>query len=420
MGGVDGSWLDPALVRGLTQRRLSRRDLFRFAGTGAGALGLTALLSACGVSPGPTASPARRVEVGSPEWWSKQTLAHELNFANWPYYIDTHKGEHPTLEMFTKQTGIKVNYRPVINDNAAFFATIKPYLEAGKDTGWDLVVITNGPQLSQLIANGWLIPIDLSLVPNFTKYASDLVKDPAYDPGNKYTVTWQSGFTGIGYRPEAAKALGREPNSVNDLWDERLKGKVGMMSDNTELGSVGLLKLGIDPAASTPDDWRKAAEVLTQQKDAGIVRSYYDQSYINALENGDTWISQAWSGDIFIANESGYPELKFLAPEEGVMIWHDNLMIPAHAAHPLDAITYMNFVYQPRIAALLADYIWYVTPVPGSRDIILQQLDDPAVANSALVFPDAEMQARAHDYYVFKSQQDLTEWNDIFQPIIQA
>ncbi len=411
--------LDPALTRGLLQRRVSRRELIRYAGIGTGAVGLSALLAACGVkgtSGAGGGSPSSSFDWTT--WWGQQQLHDTLNFANWPYYIDTKKGAHPTLEMFTKQTGIKVNYRPAINDNQAFFAKIQPYLQAGKPTGWDVMVITNGPQLSQLIDNGWLIPLDPSKLPNFQTYASPLVKNPSYDPGNKYTVTWQSGFTGIAYSPKASQALGRDPNSVNDLWDPRLKGHVGMMNDNTELGSIGLLKLGIDPATSTPDDWHQAATVLTQQKDAGLVRGYFDQGYINQLENGNTWITQAWSGDIFQANESGYPDLKFVVPQEGVMVWHDNLMIPLHAQDPLDAITYMDFVYQPKIAALLANYIWYVTPVPSAKSIVEKLPGGKPVANSPLVFPDQAMIAKTHDYYVFKGQQDLNEWNSTFDPII--
>jgi spermidine/putrescine transport system substrate-binding protein len=421
MEAFDEHVIDPALLRGLTQRRLSRRELLRTAGTGAAALGLGALLQACGVRSGGTSGGGQGSASSAAGFdWASQTLHHQLEFANWPYYIDTHKGDHPSLDLFTKQTGIKVDYRPVINDNAAFFATIKPSLEAGKPTGWDIVVITNGAQLSELIANQWLIPLDHSKLPNFQKYASPLVKDPSYDPGNKYTVTWQSGFTGIAYSPAATKALGREPNSVNDLWDPKLKGHIGMMSDNTELGSVGMLKLGIEPSTSTPDDWKKAAAVLQQQKNDGLVRNYYDQGYVNALENGDTWITQAWSGDIFIANESGYPELKFIVPHEGVMSWHDNMMIPVHAANPLDAITYMNFVYQPKVAAMLANYIWYVTPVPAAKPLVAKMPGGKPVAASPLVFPDQSIISKAHDYYTFTGHQDLDEWNSIFEPIIQS
>jgi spermidine/putrescine transport system substrate-binding protein len=102
------------------------------------------------------------------------------------------------------------------------------------------------------------------------------------------------------------------------------------------------------------------------------------------------------------------------------MFWSDNMMIPALAQHPLDAITYMNYAYEPKVAALMADYIWYVTPVPAAKDIVLHELHDPTVAKSPLVFPNAEMDQQAHQYYTFKGQEDLTEWNDTFEPIIQS
>ena len=407
--------IDPAFLRGLTQRRLSRRDLIRYAGVGAGALSLSSILAACGVK---SSGGAAGSESAAAFDWASQTLHHQLNFANWPYYIDVDHGTHPTLETFTQKTGIQVNYKPVINDNQAFYAKLKPSLEQGKPTGWDIVVITNGAQLSELIDNGWLIPLDLSQLPNFTANASPTIKDPTYDPGNKYTVVWQSGFTGIGFSPKATAALGREPNSLNDLFDPAVAGHVGMMSDNTELGSIGLLKLGIEPSTSTPDNWTQAAVVLQKQKDDGIPRGYFDQGYINQLENGNTWITQAWSGDIFIAQQSGYPELKFVVPNEGVMFWHDNMMIPVGAANPLDALTYMNYVYDPQVAALMANYIWYITPVPAAKPIVEGLPGGKAVASSPLVFPDQTMLDKTHQYYVYKGTSDLDQWNNTFDPII--
>jgi spermidine/putrescine transport system substrate-binding protein len=406
--------IDPAFLRGLTQRRLSRRDLIRYAGVGAGALSLSSILAACGVK----SSGAAGSESPAAFDWASQTLHHQLNFANWPYYIDVSHGTHPTLDTFTQKTGIQVNYKPVINDNQAFYAKLKPSLEQGKPTGWDIVVITNGAQLSELIDNGWLIPLDLSQLPNFTANASPTIKSPTYDPGNKYTVVWQSGLTGIAFSPKATAALGREPNSLNDLFDPAVAGHVGMMSDNTELGSIGLLKLGIEPSSSTPDNWTQAAAVLQKQKDDGIPRGYFDQGYINQLENGNTWITQAWSGDVFIAQQSGYPELKFIVPTEGVMFWHDNMMIPVGAANPLDALTYMNYAYDPHVAALMANYIWYITPVPAAKPIVEGLPGGKAVASSPLVFPDQPMLDKTHQYYVYKGTSDLDQWNNTFDPII--
>ena len=405
---------DAALIRGLTQRRISRRDALRYAGIGAGAIGLAALLDACGVGSSSAAGSASAAAFD----WSQQTLHHQLNFANWPYYIDTSHGTHPTLDTFTQQTGIQVNYKPVINDNQGFYAKIKPELEEGKPTGWDIIVITNGAQLSELIDNQWLIPLDLSKLPNFTKYASDSIKSPSYDPGNTYSVVWQSGFTGLAYSPKATEALGREPDSVDDLWDPSLAGHVGMMSDNTELGSIGLLKLGIEPSTSTPADWTKAAQALQQQKDAGIPRGYFDQGYINQLEDDNTWLTQAWSGDVFLANQTGSPELKFIVPKEGVMFWHDNMLIPVGAANPLDALTYMNYAYDPHVAALMANYIWYVTPVPSAKPIVASLPGGKPVADSPLVFPDQAMIDQTHTYYVYTGTEDLDQWNNTFDPII--
>ncbi len=407
--------IDDALVRGLTEERLSRGALLRRAGIGVpAAVGLGSLLSACGVGGTKNKSGS---SVGSADWWAKQKQAGTLDFANWPLYIDTDHGKHPSLQQFTKQTGIAVNYKEVIQDNAPFYAKIAPTLQAGQSIGYDLIVMTNGWQLTELINHGWLIPLDQSQLPNFAKYASPIVKSPAYDNGNTYTVAWQSGFTGIAYN---TKLIDREITSIKDLWDPAFKGHVGMMSDNTELGSAGLLYLGTEATTSTQADWKKAATVLKKQRDDGIVRQYYDQSYIKALENGDTWISQAWSGDIFQANASGYPHLKFVVPKEGVMHWTDNMAIPLGAAHPVDALKWMNFYYQPKIAAEVADWVNYLCPVPAAKQVIAKQLDDPSVANSPLVFPTKAMDAKAHDYYTFKDYNEFKTWNGIFDPIIQS
>jgi spermidine/putrescine transport system substrate-binding protein len=273
-------------------------------------------------------------------------------------------------------------------------------------------VLTNSWQLTQLVKSGWLIPLDHSQLGNFTKYASPLVKSPAYDPGNKYTVAWQSGFTGIAYDP---RKTGRKITSIHDLWDPKFKGRVGMMTDLNDFGSAGLLYIGADVTKSTEDEWRVAGEALQAQKNDGIVRHYYDQRYIDALERGDIWISQAWSGDVFQARASGYPHLEFVVPQEGVMHWTDNMMIPMHAANPQSAMMWMDFYYQPRVAARVAEWVNYITPVPDAKAIIAGQLHDQAVADSPLVFPTPDITAR--DYRVFKDQAEADTWNGIFGAI---
>ena len=409
--------VDPAFLRGITQSRFSRRRLVRGAAGIAAGAGIMSFLEACGIAG--TRGTGAAEDVNWSVFWSQQRRAGVLDWANWPLYIDTQNGgDHPSIDEFTKRTGITVSYRPVIQDNAPFFAQISPVLQAGQSIGYDLIVMTDGWELTQLIQNRWLIPLDQSRMPNFHRYAGVTARSPSFDPGNRYSVAWQSGLTGIAYDP---RMTGREITSVKDLWAPAFKGKVGMMSDDTELGAVGMLALGIaDQTKSTPDDWNRAADLLKRQRDDGLVRQYYDQSYIKALEDGDTWITQAWSGDVFQANYSGFPHLKFVVPKEGVMLWHDNCVIPLHAQHPVDAMEWINFYYQPPIEAMIEDWVNYLCPVPAAKRLISTRIDDPGVADSPLVFPPPTTRRRFRKYYDFKGIEDHQEYTSIFDPIIQS
>lgn len=403
------SGFDPAFVRGLTQSRLSRQAFLR---GGAASLGMLALGAVTPALAGTTVK-----DWGA--WWKQQEPTKELVFANWPLYIDVANTgpKHPSLADFTKATGIDVKYLEVIQDIPSFYAKIAPVLRAGQPTGYDLAVITDGWPLHEIFLQGWAIPLWHEKLPNFKNYASSSVVSPSYDPGNKYTLAWQSGFTGIGYNPKLTK---REITSIDDLWDPAFAGHVGMMTETDDFGSMGLLKIGVVPAQSTPEDWQKAAKVLLEQRQKGIVRQYYDQSYITALENGDTWISMAWSGDIYQAHEKGYKDLKFVVPKEGAPFWHDNMLIPIGAKNPLSALAWMNFYYTPKIAGIIEDYIAYICPVPAAKDYVLNVLKDPAVANSPLVFPTAETYKRAYEYPTFKNYGEYEEWTKTFNSIIQS
>jgi spermidine/putrescine transport system substrate-binding protein len=428
--------MDPAVWRGLTQPRVSRRQMLASAGAGAGALGLGAFLAACGVKGATTSGHTIKAgAAGSASWWAKQKLHHTVNFGNWPYYIDVLKTKHPTLEHFTQTTGIQVNYTEPISNNIPFYAKIRPSLQAQQYTGFDLIVMTNNsPALGYLINYGWLTPLDQSAMTNFHKYAGPLVKNPSWDRGNKYTMAWQSGWTAIGYNSSVVKNPG---DSVHLLFDKKYAGKVGMMSDPQELGSVGLLAIDVEPATSTESDWARAAKKLQLQKSDGIVRSYYDQSYITALKQGDTVISMAWSGDIFQADlNHATSDLHLLIPHEGGMSWTDNMCIPMYAQNPRDAMTLMDYYYNPDVQAVVEYYNDYVCPVPAAQKVLLhptgwaQQalkamrpsigLPPSFTANAPLVFPTQAYVKNSRSYYQYKSQEELTAWNNLFLPITQG
>jgi spermidine/putrescine transport system substrate-binding protein len=426
--------IDPSIRRGLTQPRLSRRDMLKYAAAGAGALGLSGLASACGVQ-GATATATKPGGVGSASWWAKQKLHHKVNFGNWPYYIDVLKGQHPSLQHLTQLTGIQVNYTEPINDNVPFYAKIRPSLQNKQYTGYDLIVMTNNsPPLGYLIKLGWLVPLDRAMMTNFNKYAGPLIKNPSWDRGNKYTMAWQSGWTAIGYNSSVIKNPG---SSVGILFDKKYSGKVGMMADPQELGSLGLLAIGVDPVTSTESDWAKAAKKLQQQKSDGIVRAYYDQDYINHLKNGDTVVSQAWSGDIFQADlNSKYRDLKLLIPSEGGMFWTDNMCIPMYAQNPKDAMTVMDYYYDPQVQAVVEYYNDYVCPVPAAKEVLQHPtgwaaqtlkamkpsigLPTSTTANAPTVFPTEQYIKNSRPYYQYKNPEELTAWNNLFLPITQG
>ncbi|MBF4582415.1 spermidine/putrescine ABC transporter substrate-binding protein [Curtobacterium sp. VKM Ac-2865] len=398
----------PDLLRGLTSARVSRRGLL----AGGGAAALAALLTGCSIK-GSAASADTDVDWAA--FWKAAKPTGELNFANWPLYIDSDHGKSESLALFREETGIDIDYQAVIQDNATFYATVSPILRAHGGTGYDVVVMTNGYELTEMIKNGFVCELDHSRLPNFAKYASDSVKDPNYDPGNAHTVVWQTGFTGLAYNP---KYTGRRITSFEDLKDPAFKGRIGLMSDNTELGSLALLALGIPPEDSTPADWRKAQAWLRELRPS--VSGFYDQSYINRLENGDTWITQAWSGDVFQAQQSGFPDLEFVTPDEGQMTWHDNMMIPRQAANPVSALAWMDFYYTPRIAGIVEDYVNYVCPVPAAEDYVRDELDDAAVADSPLVFPSESVLAASHEFRVFQNYDEYSEWNSVFNAVVQS
>lgn len=412
---MDDEGFDPAMVWGMTQARLSRRRLLGYAGMGAAGLGLSGLLAACGG----TGSGASTSTSGSAGFdWDAQKLTGSFTFANWPLYIDRDRvnGEqvHPSLERFKKETGIDVGYLEVIQAYDEFFAKIRLLLEAGQPTGYDLIVMGFPKWLPLMIANDYLIPLDHDRLPNFAANAGAKYKDPAYDPGNRYSIPYQSGITGIGYDPSLT---GREITSVMDLFDPAFEGKVGMFGDTEDMPNLTLLGMGVEPGQSTEDDWRAAADLLTKQRDDGLVRQYYGQNYVSALTSGNVALTMAWSADVLQLQMGGFPQLKFVVPEEGALLWTDSLCIPADAEHALDALTFMDFIYRPDVAAMIVGWIQNVSPVPASQDVLRAQ--GSPVADSPLVFPTQDMYERLHGYRVLTTDEQRV-WDQTFQPIFQG
>ncbi|MGC4952766.1 polyamine ABC transporter substrate-binding protein [Actinomadura citrea] len=412
------SQFDPAFLRGLTRPRLARsdaggparRDVLRLMG----AAGAGLALSACGVKGQGGKEKVSQSDVE--KYWAGKTGSGRLNWANWPGYM---QDDRETIKAFEKETGVKVTYKEVIQEMAPWFGKIQAPLAAGQSIGFDLMVMTNGIQLEQCRQLGYLAPLDLSKLPNFQANAGPSFRNPSYDPGNAFTVPYESGVTGIAYNTKYVK---EEITSIAQLFDPKYKGKVGMMGDSQELGNFGMFLLGIDPEKSTKADWEKAAAKLREQRDKGIVRKYYSQDYVDAVSKGDVWMTMAWSGDVYSLTS---PDVKFVVPREGGTIWTDNLCVPKTAENPVDALTLMNWLYVPENNAPLTEFINYMPPIPATQKLIAQKAEQAGGADkkdltrlstSPLVFPSQADLARLRHYRRL-TQAEETEYQKIFEPI---
>ncbi len=425
----DETRIERAIARAFRGGRHSRRVFLRRAGKGVvvmgSALSLPSILAACGIgpggSPGATGGPSGEpVGGGEP--------AGILNFANWPLYIDQDDdGNSPTLAQFEEELGIDVNYTENIEDNAGFFGTIQPSLAAGDDTGYDIIVPTDW-MVGNLIRLGYLERIDVARdVPNFVANAADKYKNPTYDPNNAHSVPWQSGITGIGYNPAL---VDEEITSMAQLLDpamiEKYSGQVGMFSEMRDSMSFALLHNGVTPTEATLADAEAARDTLQAQ--AEHVRGYYGNEYAQGLADGSLAITMAWSGDVFQLQLDN-PDLQFVVPDEGGILWIDNMVIPKGAQHPNDALAMMDYVYRPEVAAQMAEWVNYICPVPAAQDIIRQhaaEAEDPedadylnAVADSPLVFPTDEMLGRLRSYKVLDEDEER-DWNELFGEVVQG
>jgi len=239
------------------------------------------------------------------------------------------------------------------------------------------------------IERGFVEPIDKANVPN-AKNLSPSLQSPSWDPERSYTLPWQSGMTGIGYNP---KKTGGKLTGMEDLFDPRFKGRVTFLSEWRDSTTLLMLADGINPADATVDDVMAQLDKMEEASASGQIRRFTGNDYAKDLASGNVWACVAWSGDI-VQLQADNPDLEFLIPEAGAGIWSDNMMIPAHAEQPYGAETWMNFYYDPAVAAQLAAYVNYVSPVEGAREHMLDI--DPGLAENQLVFPDAETQKRLY------------------------
>ncbi|RRR73118.1 spermidine/putrescine ABC transporter substrate-binding protein [Streptomyces sp. RP5T] len=384
---------------------LSRRTMLRALGGGA----LLGGLAGCGV-------PAAYVAPGDRAVADRSAIDKRLTWANWPLYIDTDDDDstrRPTLDAFRKQTGTAVDYVEEINDNDEFFGKISPALMNHQQTGRDLIVMSDW-MCARFVRLGWVQEMDRARQPNVTEYLDPLLRSPAFDPGRRYTVPWQSGITGIAYD---RKKLGREIRQVKDLWASDLKGRVTLLSGLDEAFALLMQGNGVDITRWTAADFHEVCDQVERRVRDGHIRRFTGNDYTKDLVTGDVLACQAYSGDV-IQLQADNPDIRFVVPEEGAELWSDSLMIPDRALHKSNAERLIDHYYDPGVAAELAAWVNYVCPVPAAREILAASKDEDtaALAENPLIFPDAGMRERlliARDITSGERAEYAKRWNAI-------
>ncbi|MGW3930721.1 ABC transporter substrate-binding protein [Streptomyces microflavus] len=400
-----------AMRRSLTNGRgaLTRRSLLRASGMGALALGGIATLGACGIPPAGRAEGAAAADDHSAE-------EKEVTFSNWTEYMDVSDDEksRPTLEAFTKRTGIRVKYTEDINDNVEFFGKIKPQLAAGQNTGRDLICVTDW-LAARIIRLGWAQKLDPSNLPHAFAGVSAQFRTPDWDPGRAYSYPWTGIPTVIAYNAKATG--GRKVDSVTQLLDDpKLKGRVSFLSEMRDTVGMTLLDQGKDPGKFTDTDFDGAIGRLQKAVDKKQIRRFTGNDYTADLSKGDIAACVGWAGDI-IQLQADNPDIKFAIPAAGYITSSDNLLVPAQARHKTNAEKLIDYYYEPPVAAQLAAYINYVCPVDGVRDELAKI--DESMASNTLILPDREMAAKSRSFRSLSTEEE-TAYEEKFAKLIGA
>jgi spermidine/putrescine transport system substrate-binding protein len=337
--------------------------------------GLAAELARAGLTPAPV-DPKR--------------LKKTLVFSNWPYYIDVDKHKrHPSLDLFTKQYGVKVRYIEDVNDNAPFFGKIQAQLRRGQGIGRDIIVLTDNSQFpALLVKHKWVQKLDKSVLPNIRNLQPAL-QHPGWDPRRDYSLPWQSGMTGIGFNDKLTKPI----TTIDQLLtDRRLKGKVTLLSNMGDTLPLVVLANGDNPGKIDDAAFNRAIAKIQKAVKSGQIRQFTGNDYGPLMAKGDVWAATAWSGDI-VQLQADNKHLRWVMPKSGGAVWTDNMLIPL-GGDAYTASVYMNFYYQPRIAAMVEAAISYVCPVRGADKALLRS--DPSAARNTLIFPTRRMLSQLH------------------------
>ena len=303
----------------------------------------------------------------------------ELNLYLWSDYLADN-----TIPNFEKEFGVKVTL-DTYESNEEMIAK----LLAGA-SGYDLILPTSN-LFAALFANDLVAPLNRRYLTNWGNVAPIFV-DPAWDPGNAHSVPWAWGTTGIAYRKDQIK---RPPDSWSVFFDPALRGKMTMLDDLRDVIGTFLKYRGRSLNSIVPAE-------LTQAKADAVAAKANLKAYVSApvkaqLIAGDVWLAQLWSGDAAQAMAE-QPEVAYVIPKEGSMIFTDGLAIPKTARHRRAAHEFMNYVLRPEIAAAIADKTGYGTPNQAALPLTRAKVPYPTAEELARLEYQTDLGAAAQDW----------------------
>ena len=252
----------------------------------------------------------------------------------------------------------------------------------GDSGGRSLIVVTDW-MAEKMYELGYIQNFDKDMMTTAQDNLIPSLQSPAFDPERDFSMPWQTGMTGLVVRSDLAPDV----ESINDLFDPKYKGKVTMLTEMRDTVPLVMAADGVDPVEATTDDWMAAIDKLQKASDDGQIRQFTGNNYIQDLAKGSVVAAIGWSGDAVQAQIDN-PNIEFRMPTQGCALWSDNMLIPVGAPNPAAAYEFMNYVYEPENQAQIAEWVNYVSPVKGVKEILEQK--DPDLANNELIFPSDE------------------------------
>ena len=371
---------------------------------------------------GPSPTPAGSASAGPSEPAASEPVPSfppetgALQFASWLGYIDINEDDntYPTIQKFTAETGIEVNYVESVDGNEEFFTSnLKGPLDADLPTAWDIVVLTDW-MIDRLVRLGWLEPFVRAAMPNFVANLLPLYVGRSFDPDTKFAAPWQSGMTGLGFDQNETGPL----TSLTVFFTEQFSKRMTYLTEMRDTVGLSAITQGSDPATLTEEQFQQALAQVDTAVQAGWVRQIAGNSYVDVMAQGNAVLAMAWSGDvstILVPDQTADQDFQWVLADEGGMLWTDNMCIPKGSPRVGMAHQWINFYYDPINAATIEAWVNYVCPVAGAREVMLTI--DPELANNPLIFPPEEWFTRLYQFRSTTATEE-TAWAEAFTKVM--